>query len=186
LDAIEKSLGRREKIEEPKTLISKNYYKKDKLPNRPNTYSNLKKFLKSRVGLSGYNINKYDCSEMSAFLEWRLEDAGFDAYIAEGPVPWDKKKGLHAWIFVWTWKNEQRIWVPIEAADPRFFDVDEGVTTGKILSRWLETPGVVTGSKFNQFSKYYLQYFKYDHLYSSIYDIPESKLHEYDWWNVFD
>lgn len=181
LDAIEKGLGRTEEIEEEKTAIPKNYYTKDDIPNRPNTYSNLKKFLKSRVGLSGYNINKYDCSEMSAFLESRLEDAGFDACIAEGPAPWNTQV-YHAWVFVRAWRDGRLDWFPIEATDPRFYNVDEGVTFRKIFSRLLKVPGIITRGN----CRYYLQYFKYDNIYNSIHDIPKSKLHEYDWWNVFD
>lgn len=180
LDAIEKGLGRTEKVEESKTTIPKDYYTRGKLRNRPNTYSNLKKFLKSRVGLSEYNTGEYDCSEMAAFLEYRLEDAGFNAYIAEGPAPSDKTK-RHAWVFVRTWRYGEFQWIPIEPTDSRFYNIDEGVTVGKIFSRLFEVPGIVTSSN----SPYYYHYFKYDKIYNSIHDVPKSKLNEYDWWKSF-
>lgn len=180
LEAIDKGLSRTDEVEESKIQISKDYYTKDDIPNRPNTYGNLKKFLKSRILPSDYERGKFDCSEMSAFLECKLQQAGFDAYIAEGPAPFPPRTN-HAWVFVRTTKENQTYWVPIEATDPRFYNVDEGVTLRKIFSRLLKVPGLVTRSN----SSYYLGYFKYDHLYNSIYDIPKSKLGEYDWWKSF-
>jgi len=48
-----------------------------------------------------YKENVFDCSESAAFIEWVLEDAGYDAYIVVGPAPWDPE-GYHAWVLAYT------------------------------------------------------------------------------------
>jgi len=47
-----------------------------------------------------YEENVFDCSEMSAYLEWYLENEGWHTYIVCGEAPWDG--GYHAWLLVET------------------------------------------------------------------------------------
>jgi hypothetical protein len=48
---------------------------------------------------TGYVLNIFDCSESAAYLEWALENAGFDADIVTGKTPWNDD-GYHAWVIV--------------------------------------------------------------------------------------
>ncbi len=51
--------------------------------------------------LGKYQLNVFDCSEMAAYLEWRLENEGFNTLIATGKSP-DGKATKHAWLMVET------------------------------------------------------------------------------------
>ena len=71
-----------------------------------------------------YVANKFDCSEMSACIERRLENEGYHALIVAGKCPWDASK-RHAWLLVETTEGK---YMPVEAtnyrivkwADPHF------------------------------------------------------------------
>ena len=77
--------------------VPKGYYSADFLPEHKNTVRELRNFLRYEFRLPHkYDDGVFDCSEIAAYTEWALEDAGFDAYIAEG------YKGAigHAWVVV--------------------------------------------------------------------------------------
>ncbi|MFC1871339.1 hypothetical protein ACFLYF_02940 [Chloroflexota bacterium] len=79
------------------------YYSTGAFPPRPNTYHELLQFLSSGFRMpKNYQANVFDCTESSAYLEWALESAGFDARIAFGLTPWDPVAGNHAWVMVFT------------------------------------------------------------------------------------
>jgi len=130
----------------------------------------------------GYKRNMFDCSEMAAYVEWALEDAGFEARICEGRVPWDPYNIYvrHAWVLV---KEKPSLfskdgWHPIEATallnrEDTLFQRFE-----KLL---LDIAG--EGGYVRSYCPYYENYFKYDYCWDSIYEIPDSRLDEYDWWN---
>ncbi len=61
-----------------------------------------------------YQENVFDCSEMSAALERKLEDAGFHTKIAMGKTP-GKPETSHAWLLVETSPNK---YMPVEATIP--------------------------------------------------------------------
>lgn len=61
-----------------------------------------------------YEEGVFDCSEMSAYIEWYLENQGFHAIILVGECPFDS--GSHAWVLAETDKNK---YMPIEATQPR-------------------------------------------------------------------
>jgi len=52
----------------------------------------------------------FDCSEMSAYIEWRLENEGYHTYIVCGESPWGD--GYHAWLLAETSEGE---YMPVEA-----------------------------------------------------------------------
>jgi len=177
--------------------IPKGYYTVDLEPDRTNTYTNLEKYMKNFFHIHRYKRDVYDCSEMSAFLEHMLEDAGFDAYIAIkrqwGKNPKTGKIEGHAWVLVKTKRTTSSFsvakgtiyrthieWVPIETTDGNIYNLEERPTGTKVLIHIFWRVGIVTPWNSN-----YKEYFKYDELYSSIYDIPEPKLYEYDWWKSF-
>jgi len=75
------------------TDIPIGYYATDVFPEYENTTTGLNDFLRTFRQPKEYIAHEFDCSEMSACLEWALEDAGFDASIAQGPD--------HAWVIVY-------------------------------------------------------------------------------------
>jgi len=61
-----------------------------------------------------YQADVFDCSEMSAFLEWYLENEGWHAKIVAGDSPSDS--GRHAWLLVETSEGK---YMPVEATSVR-------------------------------------------------------------------
>ena len=51
-----------------------------------------------------YQLHLFDCSESSAYVEWGLEHAGYDARIVVGRSP-DGILPNHAWVIVYTTDN---------------------------------------------------------------------------------
>jgi hypothetical protein len=83
--------------------VPHSYYSASGIPQHSNTWEDLGEFLSYEFSLpTGYEKNVFDCSESTAYLEWALENAGFDAYIAVGPTPWDQSEGYHAWVLAYT------------------------------------------------------------------------------------
>lgn len=82
--------------------IPHGYYSTNFFPDHRNTLEDLKKFLNREFKVPHkYEKNVFDCSEISAYTEWALEDAGFDAYIVLGEVDFgSNNKGTHAWNMV--------------------------------------------------------------------------------------
>ena len=82
----------------PHAYYSTNIYK-----TYSNTFSDLGQFLISEFELpSNYELEVFDCSETAAYVEWALENAGFNAEIVVGPTPWDPASGYHAWVIAYT------------------------------------------------------------------------------------
>jgi outer membrane murein-binding lipoprotein Lpp len=79
---------------------------------------------KQRYGVSGleeylnrwqwtegaYVAGEFDCSEMSAYLEWKLENEGYNTLIVTGDSPFGL--GKHAWLLVQT---SVEGYMPVEA-----------------------------------------------------------------------
>lgn len=91
---------------------------------------NLDSFVRGRSWLKPYQEGVFDCSEMSATIEWELENAGFHTKIAVGETP-GKPGTHHAWLLV---ETEVGKYTPVE-------------TTG-LFAVW---PG---SSYFNDYFKY--------------------------------
>lgn len=71
----------------------------------------LKEYLDRWEWIEGaYTMGVFDCSEMSAYLEWRLENEGYHTVIAVGEAPWGN--GYHAWLLV---EVEPEGYMPVEA-----------------------------------------------------------------------
>ncbi len=73
----------------------------------------LDSFVKVLVWRKEYQLNIFDCSEMSAYLERDLEDAGFHTRIAVGKTP-GKPEIRHAWLLV---EAEAGKYMPVEATN---------------------------------------------------------------------
>jgi len=82
--------------------VPHSYYSSGGFSHHSNTFDELCYFLTFEFALPrGYEENIFDCSESSAYLEWALENAGFDAEIAFGRTPWDSTSGYHAWVMAY-------------------------------------------------------------------------------------
>lgn len=79
------------------------YYSTNIFSTYSNTYNELGQFLNFEFELpSSYELEVFDCSESAAYLEWALENAGFDARIVVGPAPGDPDGIPHAWVIAYT------------------------------------------------------------------------------------
>ena len=58
-----------------------------------------------------YTEDEFDCSEMSAYLEWRLENEGYNTLIVAGDSP--SSAGKHAWLLVQIGEGGE--YMPVEA-----------------------------------------------------------------------
>lgn len=58
-----------------------------------------------------YVMNKFDCSEMSAYIEWRLESEGYHTLIVVGQCP-SEPETRHAWLLAETSSDK---YMPVEA-----------------------------------------------------------------------
>ena len=58
-----------------------------------------------------YVRGKFDCSEMSAYIEWRLENEGYHTILVAGQCP-SKPEARHAWLLVETSLGK---YMPVEA-----------------------------------------------------------------------
>lgn len=88
------------------------YYDPSTIVEPRNTLLDLKDYIWRWSWPQGtYIEDKFDCSEMSAFIERRLELEGFHTYIVTGPNPKDVTV-RHAWLLV---EIEDQKYVPVEA-----------------------------------------------------------------------
>jgi len=78
--------------------IPHSYYSTNFFPEYRNTVEDLKAFLSKLKLPHKYERGVFDCSEISTYVEWALEDAGFDAYVVLGEVDFGgDNRGTHAW-----------------------------------------------------------------------------------------
>ena len=155
--------------------VPHNYYDSTAFAYHSNTYAELCDFLDHEFGSTrSYEPNVFDCSESSAYLEWALENAGFDTQIAVGPTPWDQNSGYHAWVIVNT--KDQRVAIEATALTgwDKFFSIFLFRTAGIVYyDDWL-----VSGSQ-----NYYNGY---DLLHNNIYEAVrhDRSINEWNWWEV--
>jgi len=103
-----------------------------------------------------YVRNKFDCSEMSAYIERMLENEGYHTLIVVGPTPFPSSDGKHAWLLV---ETSSGYFMPVEAAK-------EG-------AHWQ----VVDWS-----DSYFDNYFTYDYLFETIEDALRYNYQQFNWW----
>lgn len=155
--------------------VPHDYYSAGAFAHHSNTYTELCHFLDSEfVSPRKYEVDVFDCSESSAYLEWALENAGFDAWIASGPTPWDPSSGYHAWVIVYT--KEYRVAIEATALTgwDKFFSIFLFRTPGIVYS---EDP-LVSGSQN--------YYDGYDRLYKNVYEAirHDRSIGQWNWWEV--
>ena len=71
---------------------------------------NLEDELNGLEWIKPYEEGVFDCSEMSAYLEWYLENEGWHTIIIAGDSPFDS--GYHAWLLI---ECEQGKYMPVES-----------------------------------------------------------------------
>ena len=74
------------------------------------TISELRETLKSIKHLHEYEAYRYDCSQMSSYTEWYLENRGFNVSIVAG--------NRHAWIIVTNIENQTEVHVECTTEPP--------------------------------------------------------------------
>ena len=122
--------------------------------------------LLEQIRLPEYEVNKFDCSDCSAMIEWLVEGAGFEAHIVHNHGWGEIVAGPHAWVHVETLDGL----VAVEAT---------ALTAGHDLPR----TGIVSkpDGKFLEYSTLYKRYEQWMEDYPShIYDYP-SNLSFDDW-----
>jgi len=72
-------------------------------------------------GEGTYVAGKFDCSEMSAFIEWKLESEAYHTMIIVGQAPWNKSAS-HAWLLV---ETSQGKYMPVEATQFKLVKWDD-------------------------------------------------------------
>jgi len=152
------------------------YYSTGAFPVYSNTYEQLSRFLTFEFVLpGGYKVNVFDCSESAAYLEWALENAGFDAQIAIGRTPWNPSSGYHAWVIAHTKEYK----VAIEAT----------ALTGEYNLLYLfagRVPGIVydNDSLIHGWENYYEGH---DNLFENIYKAIRNRgtTEEWNWWEGY-
>jgi len=81
--------------------VPSGYYSSNSFKKHDNTNIELRKFLSTEFKLpTNYQLDVFDCSEMSSYLQWALTNAGFNANIVSGKTPWSPDTGYHAWVIV--------------------------------------------------------------------------------------
>ncbi len=168
-DALQKLLNGYENVPH-------SYYSAGTFTKHSNTFNELSEFLTFEFVLPrGYEESVFDCSESSAYLEWALENAGFNAVIAVGRTPWDTTSGRHAWVIAYT-------------ADYRVA-IEATTLTGEYNWAYLfigRVPGIVYGkdSLIPGWENYYEGYDKsYRNIYYAIRDFGAG--YEWNWWEGF-
>jgi len=161
--------------------IPSGYYETDVFKEHANTLADLKKFLLYEFRMpKGYRTDEFDCSEMAAYLEWALEDAGFNASIVVGPFSLEKlEEGTkHAWIMAHTNDGD----MAIESTALMSKDDDLFLYMIKFFGEILElNGGIIYKGKTTGWEEYYQEDV---HSYESIYEaITKSKeFKEWSWW----
>lgn len=112
-----------------------------------------------------YQVNVFDCSEMSAFLEYILENKGFTTKIAVGGT----ELCNHAWLFVHFGGNE---WQAVESTLPRRIGPGEEAILPDAVGKAL---GIMVIS--------YQAYWSPRYVYDTIYEAETALPGQFDWWN---
>jgi hypothetical protein len=173
--ALQNSVDQYKRLIDQYEKVPHSYYSAGGFTRHSNTVEELFKFLTLEFVLPrNYQLNIFDCSESSAYLEWALENAGFSAKIAIGPAP-TKPTEYHAWVIAYT----QEYQVAIEAT----------ALTGEFNLLYLlagRIPGVIfSDDPLVPNAKNY--YTGYDRLLQNIYDAVRNDMsvEEWNWWEGF-
>ena len=173
--ALQNSVDQYKRLIDQYEKVPNSYYSSSAFRRHPNTLNDLFSFLALEFVLpTAYKANVFDCSESAAYLEWALENAGFDAKIAIGPSP-TKPTEYHAWIIAYP----QGYQVAIEAT----------ALTGEFTLLQLlagRVPGIIFSDdpQFPQWRKYY---YGYDRLFQNVYYAIRNymSVEEWNWWDGF-
>jgi hypothetical protein len=146
------------------------YYRAGPFYRTKDTLAELEDFLNGRFQqVQTYVANYYDCSNMSAYLEWALEKEGFDVRIIHGPtMSYQPDFDSHCWVLVNLPGSD--CWAAVEATDPAF------------QPQW--APGIIYGDDDNTYGYYQNYTESYFDIYSALACVRQSWGDEYSWWNI--
>ena len=173
----------RSELDDLKALLEKyeevpyDYYETNSFNDHDNRLDELESFLAQEFrSPEGSKKREWDCSESSAYVEWVLEDAGFDAWIAVGRAPWNPDLGYHAWVILYT---DEHSGTGVYVIEPTALTGGLAPALQYLLSR--EAPGLIY--RDDQYEEgYYLGYEKrYKNIYWAIRD--SGNVAEWDWWS---
>jgi len=123
-----------------------------------NTHDEVKRLL-GKGFITPYQQSSFDCSEMAAYIEWKLECHNVTAYIATRD-DWQDGYG-HAWVIV-----------PLRGGKYLAIEPTVSATEGDLGAEMIT---------------YDLEYFAYDQLFEDIYGASEFfGVEEWDWWNKLE
>ena len=124
-------------------------------PRFQNTPDEVKRLL-GKGFITPYQCSSFDCSEMAAYIEWKLECHNVTAYIATRD-DWQDGYG-HAWVIV-----------PLRGGKYLAIEPTVSATEGNLGAEMIT---------------YEPEYFVYDQLFEDIYGASEFfGVEEWDWWN---
>lgn len=162
------------KVQDATSRIPKGYYSNSAASN--NSYEDLSNFLNYAFYLpKNYKLGVFDCSEAASYLEWVLQNNGYNAKIAVGPTPW-AESGYHAWVLVETDKGVAAIEPTVLTGGvERLFD-----SLNSIINN--SARGVIYYNHNDQTSKNY--YESYTEVFDDITEaVKYSKTtEEWNWW----
>jgi len=174
--ALKNTVDQQKRIIDQYEKVPHSYYSAGGFALHSNTLDELFKFLTLEFVLPrNYQLNIFDCSESSAYLEWALENAGFVAKIAVGRTPWNPASGYHTWVVAFP----QGYQVAIEGT----------ALTGEFNLLYLlagRVPGVIF--KDDPLIPNWRNYYEgYESLFQNIYQAIRDRgsASEWNWWEGF-
>ena len=139
--------------------LPKNYYKiaDETYPDVKNKDIDSLYIVLMNIKLSEYNRDDYDCSDVSAQLEWILEGYGFKTYIASSPYSLDKYGNINS--------NSGHAWLIVQLDDGEKVAIESTCFT----QHSFHPPGIVLGRnmKYKKYSYLYRDYVEYIKKYSN-------------------
>jgi len=127
-------------------------------PRFQNTRDEVKRLL-GKGFITPYSCSVFDCSEMAAYIEWKLECHNITAYIATRNN-WQGGYG-HAWVIV-----------PLRGGSKLAIEPTISAAEGSVGAEMITTDP---------------KYFTHDHLFEDIYEASEFfGVEEWDWWNKLE
>lgn len=129
----------------------------------------LQEYLQQKKWSRDYEVDVFDCTEMSAFLERALENEGFHAYIMGGEFDGNP----HGWVKVQiSPRTKPKSDKPRDIVMAALIDQEKSFV-------------IVEATTLTIITFYDAEYSKYyeEHAHETIYDAMELCPSSYDWWN---
>jgi hypothetical protein len=135
----------------------------------PSTYPGVKQVLMARDHWGNYEMDEFDCSEMAAYIEWKLENNGIDAKICRADNFLSSGIG-HAWVAV-DLPLSRRCFIEATAMKGTYGIPKYAIIRGN--DRDIDA---------------YMNYSNYDAIFEDVYEASKyyGSTQEWDWWGTND